>query len=129
MKRSVKCRKVRQGFAVSRLLALFLVLACVFLWVGNADARVGGGGSFSGGGGGSFSGGGGGSFSGGGGGSFSGGGGGGGDMPLPIFLFFFVGIVIFCVLAAVSEREKSSRSYSSAQAAGRQSPKTIESRL
>ncbi|NQT14339.1 MAG: hypothetical protein HQ582_16410, partial [Planctomycetes bacterium] len=102
------------------LVALLVVLACVLVCVGEAEARVGGGGSFSGGGGGF--GGGGGGFGGGsgfsGGGGFGGGprlhgGGRGGTLSWPWVIGIFIVILFLALTKARVEKNSDSRRYTS----------------
>ncbi|MFC1597313.1 hypothetical protein ACFL5Q_05160 [Planctomycetota bacterium] len=105
---------------------LLVVLACVLVCAGEADARVGGGGSFSGGGGGGggFGGGGGGGFGGGsgfGGGGFGGGprltGGGrpGNKLSWPWVVGIFVAMILLALMKAHVEKNSDSRYYTSTE--------------
>jgi len=114
MKRSLSCPRFSSSPATRWLPVLLVLLACVFVCVGEADARVGGGGSFSGGGGGGGFGGGG--FSSGGfssGGSFSGGGGGGGGFSWPSFLIMLAVFIVIAVIKANAQKANRSRTYTS----------------
>jgi predicted lipid-binding transport protein (Tim44 family) len=139
MRRSFDYRGSCVGLVTRWLPLLLVVLACVLVCAGDADARVGGGGSFSGGGGGGGFSGGGGGFSGGGGGSYSGGGGGGGGkLSWPWCIFIFVVFVVSSLIKAFTKQSNTSQPYSSThtgerpsmRAEGRQrSGKTIRRRL
>ncbi|HUT94577.1 MAG TPA: TIM44-like domain-containing protein [Thermoguttaceae bacterium] len=138
MRRASDRRGLPGGPTARWLLLLVAVLACVLICGGDADARVGGGGSFSGGGGGGgFSGGGGGGgFSGGGG--YSGGGGGGGEFSWPVFLLIIAVCIVFAVIKAQAEKSNSSQTYCSTHTGepllapherGRRSIRAVRSRL